>query len=675
MIYLYNSTETDFNHNGLVVLSDSKAAYVDEELNGKYELELEYPIDTQGKWQYLIEGNIIKTSGQLFRIYYKQKTLSGIKVNARHIFYDLLGNFVEILDIGNLNAAGALNGLLSNTEYEHGFSSMSDIDSSDSYTITRQNPVEAILGDKGVIARYGGELVRDNFTIRLLQERGLDRGVLVSYGKNVIGINETLDMNGVVTRLMPIGREGLLLAEKYLDSPLIGNYPYPIVKAVEFLDIETEQELRIAGQNYLSLHEKPEVNYVIDFIELTKTVEYKDYAILETVYLGDTVTVRHAKLNIDLTCKVIRIKRNELTNRIEKVELGSFKPSFTDILSSMNSSITAIGNRQIRDKSDLQTSIDNATLQINSALGGYVLKQNGELLIMDTEDINTAIKVWRWNQGGLGYSGTGYNGPFRTAITADGHIVADFIDTGELNASIVKTGTLTSKTGKLSIGLDNEVLNIGGEIIYNGSTGEVTFGPSVVLTWSNLPGDVANVNDLPEGGGGLDEAQVTTIAKHEMATATIKVDQLKANDVENPLIRLFEAGAIGADGQPSTGNPAIDATYNLLQGIGHSVRFKWNDKNYIGIKDNSVGFYFYYDSTGSTSAKSEVRPDGFYYSGVRVGSPAQDTTLNFKADGTGFTAKVGAAELETWTWTKNASGQIVTMVSSTGRNVTINRGV
>lgn len=167
VISLYNSTETDFSHNGLVVLSDCKSAFVEEELNGKYELELEYPIDRRGKWAYLIEGNILKSDGQLFRIYHKEKTLTGIKVSARHIFYDLLDNFVECCNIGNLNAAGALNAILLSTQYAHGYSSMSDIDISNAYSIDKQNPIEAILGDNGVVAKYGGELVRDNFNLNL----------------------------------------------------------------------------------------------------------------------------------------------------------------------------------------------------------------------------------------------------------------------------------------------------------------------------------------------------------------------------------------------------------------------------------------------------------------------------------------------------------------------------
>ena len=433
---------------------------------------------------------------------------------------------------------------------------MSDIDVSNTYAIDKQNPVDAIMGSDGIISRYGGELVRDNLTIRLYQSRGLDRDVLISYGKNVIGINETIDISSVVTRLMPIGKDGLLLPEKYLDSSLISNYPHPIVKAIEFNNCETTADLRIAGQTYLSQNDKPLVNYKIDFIELTKTVEYANYSILETVYMGDTVTVRHSKLGIDLKFKVIRIRTNALTNRIEEVELGSFKPN---LATSINNAIASLSNQQAQDKSDLQQAIDNATSQINSALGGYVVKRNGELLIMDTEDVSTATKVWRWNEGGLGYSGTGYNGPYRTAITADGHIVADFMDTGSLNASIIKTGTITSKTGKLSIGLDDEVLNIGGKIVYDGATGQVTFAPSVVLSWNNIGDKPAFApSNADNTAGALLGNGFTKIGSNYVYTGTLTAEQINAIAINGITITAVDELAIRGHADTNLGvNPKL----------------------------------------------------------------------------------------------------------------------
>ena len=88
-------------------------------LNGKYVLELTHPIDEKDKWQYLIEENIIKADGQLFRIYRTEKNLNYIYVSARHIFYDLLHNFLEDVRPTNLNGTAALNWILTGTQYPH----------------------------------------------------------------------------------------------------------------------------------------------------------------------------------------------------------------------------------------------------------------------------------------------------------------------------------------------------------------------------------------------------------------------------------------------------------------------------------------------------------------------------------------------------------------------------
>lgn len=470
MISIYDSKETDFSKNGLVVLNDCKSFFTTEKLNDEYEVEFEYPLDARSKWQYILEDAIVKNSeGQLFRIYNKNKTLSGVKANARHIFYDLLDNFLEDVRPTNITGAGALDWILNRTQYSHPFVTTGDVGGSGTKYFIRKNPVEAILGKEGIINTWGGELVRDNFTIKLLQARGLDRGVLVSYRKNIQGIEETLDIDGICTRLMPKGKEGLLLTEKYIDSPYINNFSHPKIKFVEFDDIEDEETLRAAAKEYMISNkiDIPIANYKVDFIELSKTEEYKNYAILEKVYLGDTVTIRHSKLGMDLKAKVISIKKNDLTNRIEKIELGSFKDNLS---TAINNSIQEVKKEIEQSATFLEEAINNATNQINNALGGYVIKRNGELLIMDTEDVMTATKVWRWNQGGLGYSSTGYNGPYATAITADGSIVANFINVGVLNAALIKAGILKSFNDKTWLNMEDGTFDFAnGNLAFDGT--------------------------------------------------------------------------------------------------------------------------------------------------------------------------------------------------------------
>lgn len=476
MISVYDSKEIAFTNNGLVVLSDTISCLIVEELNGMYECTLEYPLDSHGKWQYLVEENVIKADGQLFRIYKKVKTLSSVKINARHIFYDLLENMCEDDRLTNEDGARALEWTLDdNCQYPHPFTNTSDLGITEhTRYYARRNPIDIIMNpDDGIIATWGGELVRDNFSISLLQARGASNGVLIAYGKNIQGIEETLDMDDLCTRLMPVGKaaangehepDGLLLPEKYLDSPYLANYPLPKIRIQSFNDIAIAEasncfdpqladighsldadngnlgdnalyftsaltgvepnseywknnafqyalydqsgtfvrggrdfqfatgantvyvkvtdtvenlqsfilslslaertvravnKLRKAGQKYLdSGIDIPKFNYKIDFLELSKTVEYKDFVVLETAEMGDTAIIRHSRLNLDLTAKVIKTTKNKITKRTEKIELGNFLPK---LFASISSSIQGIQQGATQDRVDWQQAIAGGT--------------------------------------------------------------------------------------------------------------------------------------------------------------------------------------------------------------------------------------------------------------------------------------------------------------------------
>ncbi|WP_051623464.1 phage tail spike protein [Clostridium hydrogeniformans] len=468
MIRIYDSKENNFNHNGLGLLKDTLICEVYEELNSLYEMYLEYPIYGM-KASLIKEENIIKAStpqgNQLFRIYKVVKDLNVLKAYARHIFYDLADNFIEDTFIQGQNGAGALDQILSKTQYLHSFRGMSSISKINNSYFERKNIVEALLdiGEENCyLNKWGGEVVRDNFDIKFYTQRGDDRGVTIGYGKNLLGIEEELDISTVATRIIPQGAEGLLLPEKYVDSPYINNYIHPKIRKVEFNNIKAQKEGKEQqDKEALPLEEAynalrrgtkllydldkidiPKVNYKIDFLELSKTEEYKDYKILERVLLGDTVTIKHSKMDIDIKAKVIKYKWNSILNKYEELELGNFKNSFVDVVSKIESKIKS--ELEALETSVLDKAKDKATELINSGLGGYVLKNRDEILIMDTDNINTATKVWRWNKNGLGYSSTGYNGKFGLAMTSDGSIVADFITVGVLNGLLLKAGSVKS---------------------------------------------------------------------------------------------------------------------------------------------------------------------------------------------------------------------------------------
>lgn len=363
MINIYNSTETNFKHNGLAILDNCITCEVEEELNGFYGLELEYPIfDTKSK--YLIEDNIIKASTptglQLFRIYRKVKNVSTITVYARHIFYDLVDNFIESYRTGNVDGNTALKGILVNTQYPNNFKAYSNISNiADAYYV-RKNPVEALIGDNNnsFINRWGGELKRDNFNISILNSIGKDNGVTIAYGKNLLGIEEDLDMSEVVTRIMPTGLDDkdntVILPEKYIDSLLVNSYPKPKIKHLHFGEIKVNPEENITLEDVQRmLREKvqelyqqqidiPNVNYTVDFVELSKTEEYKNYKVLETVHLGDVILVKHKKLGIDIKQKVIKYKWDSILGKYLEIELGNFKDNLSADINNLSNSIEEV---------------------------------------------------------------------------------------------------------------------------------------------------------------------------------------------------------------------------------------------------------------------------------------------------------------------------------------------
>lgn len=473
IISVYDRLETAFTDNG-VVLSDVVSCEIEEVLNGKYTLELEHPIDEKGKWELLVEENVIKADGQLFRIHKAGKELDYIKVYARHIFYDLLSNFLEDVRPTNLNGAAAIDWVLTGTQYAHPFTGTSDITGTNTAYFIRKNPVEAILGPDGLCERWNAELERDNFQIRLWEARGEDKGAHIVYGKNLLGIEIDSNYDDIATRLMPVGAEELTLPEKYVDSPLINNYTFPRVKTVrlpigvnsETTEEQAYQQMRDHCNELYSVNkiDLPYESIKVDMVLLENTEEYKNFSNLIKVELGDVVGCTDNPLNVTFSAKAVRVKKDVLSNRNVEIELGQIKRSYTNTLSTV---IKNMSYELVNTKSDLQQSIENATNLLTSALGGYVLKRAGELLIMDTEDPTTATKVWRWNLNGLGYSDNGINGPYELAMTIDGVINADFIATGTLSASLVKTGVLSSHDNSIWINLDANTFNFNDQLYWD----------------------------------------------------------------------------------------------------------------------------------------------------------------------------------------------------------------
>ena len=329
MITIHEKTAKTFDTFGLGALVPSHCV-VEEELNGAYELELKHPYDDGGKWKRIERGRILYASTprgmQPFRIYYVKPTMKEITVNARHIFYDLLDNQCE--PISHSGTAGvALAALQAAFAYPMPFIFDTDISLTGTLATGRMNPVQALLSDDdeatSFVKGYGGELLRDGFRVSVKAALGQDRGVSIRYGKNLVGLAVTEDESNVKTRIVCYGKNG----SATLDSPHLGDYIYPKIYTLED-ENKTLSEVQEEAQALLDGGcDIPSINIKVDFVALEKTVEYREYAVLEEVFLGDMVTVINTKMGFRKQAKVISYEWDCLLEQYNEVELGDFIPT------------------------------------------------------------------------------------------------------------------------------------------------------------------------------------------------------------------------------------------------------------------------------------------------------------------------------------------------------------
>ena len=329
MITIHEKTAQTFETLGLGALVPN-SCIVTEELNGAYELELKHPYDEGGKWQRLERGRILYASTprgkQPFRIYYVKPTMDAITVNARHIFYDLLDNQCKPITHSG-TAEAALTALQAAFAYPMPFSFDTDISLTGTLATGRMNPVQALLSDDdettSFVKDYGGELLRDGFRVSLRAALGQDRGVSIRYGKNLVGLEVTEDESEVKTRIICYGKNGSVT----LESPHLGDYIYPKIYTLED-ENKTLSEVQEEAQALLDGGcDIPSINIKVDFVALEKTVEYREYAVLEEVFLGDMVTVINTKMGFRKQAKVISYEWDCLLEQYNDVELGDFIPT------------------------------------------------------------------------------------------------------------------------------------------------------------------------------------------------------------------------------------------------------------------------------------------------------------------------------------------------------------
>ena len=428
LIRLYEQNTTNFANNGLTILQPISCKIKRNLQEYTYQLEMTHLLNDKGMM--LVEDRIIGFKDQFFRISSIRKNLKEVNIVANHVFFDLNKNFIEDINIKDKTGSMALSQILNGTSYKHSFTATSDIDTVASSRMVRKNVVTALIGDidNSFINRWGGELDIDGFSFKLNKQIGKDDGYTIKYGKNLTGLDLQLNMLEVVTRIRPVGFDGIEIEDLYVDSPYINNYALPIIKEIKYENVkwtgspnyeeredddsyiyenlsDAQAKLVELATNEFTVNEidLPQTTINIEFIELSKTEEYEHLKFLQNINIGDTVHVYHKALDINLKSRCIEYVYDCILNKYETITLGSYTKNFFSKTENTNNKVD---NNDIDIEYSgivndiLQQTQDHLNNAITQAMGGYVYKTNNALYIMDTDDISTAQKIGVWNRNG-----------------------------------------------------------------------------------------------------------------------------------------------------------------------------------------------------------------------------------------------------------------------------------
>lgn len=499
---LFPADATTFDNQGLGSIVDAVSCNVHEVLNGEFEMEMQYPI-TGMQYKNLQNRRIIYSKHdpysdpQPFRIYRITRPMNGIiSIYARHVSYDLAGIPVGVFDANN--AQSAMQGLKNNSLVANPFLFETTMPTVANFSCQYPQPCRNLLGGQegSILDVYGGEYEWDEWTVHLQSRRGLDNGVRITYGKNLIDIEQDENIANMKTGIVPywINSEN---GEVIYSSPQIiqapGEFNFSSVVPVDFGDKfesqPTPEQLADAGQQYVTNNKigVPTVSIDLSFAQLEQYSLYESTEALERVRIGDTIHVFFAQLGINVSSRIVETNYDPILNRYNSVSVGSVRANIAGTIADQQQQIDDLTQNPTLS-SAFKKAVASLTQTILGAKGGSVrfldTDADGEpdtLYIADDPDPSKAQKVWRFNYEGWGASENGYNGPFEIGATLNDGIVANFITVGVLNGDLIQTGTIQSPNGRMTINLDQGKFSTWGissltgeEIIFNFNNGTIT---------------------------------------------------------------------------------------------------------------------------------------------------------------------------------------------------------
>ncbi|EOS7684254.1 phage tail protein [Enterococcus hirae] len=477
---IYSPTETDFSTNGLGILKDCTRCEIYEVANGKYELELEYPLGTRFD-EYFENDYQIKAKPndqEEYHIFFIDDKdidtfLNTVTIYAQSRTNRLGRRAVTFAEVDSKTGREAISIIETKMDKKSDIRLYSDITAVSSTIFEARNVLNCIAGEQGSLLQYwGGEIKREPFKLSLLKRRGRNNVGTIRYGKDMSGLKVKLDWTGIKTRIIPyadpqseVGTTNRIYGSP-VDSAYINNYPDVYTEHVQFTEEQGVKDIKslnkIAKNYFKTINpgcDKPKVSITVEFDKLTDSEEAKEFAKIRNYGLFDTFKIYHKKYNIYLESKVSGLQYDSLSEKTLKLEAGDIQVAFyqqqaVTIQDKLKDYAT---NNYMSDFNDYVSSMITG----QGSAGGYVVlwpkEKPSNIFIMDNPDLEKAREVLRMNKNGIAFSKKGWRGPFNSAWTLDSIFNANFIQTGLIKADIFQNSF--NKTGDV-LKLVNGLLQI-----------------------------------------------------------------------------------------------------------------------------------------------------------------------------------------------------------------------
>ncbi|HBI1548382.1 TPA: peptidoglycan DD-metalloendopeptidase family protein [Enterococcus faecalis] len=458
---IFKPGEKDFTTNGLGRLIDATRCEITEEANGKYELEMDYPAISRFS-DYFENGYQIKAKPNDLEEYhifeikqtFKDTFTNSIVIYAQSRTYKLGNRQVRLVTVDNRNGAEAMRLIEQNMDEPCDIKLYSDINTASSTVFEARNVLNCIAGEQGSLLQYwGGEIKREPFKLSLLRRRGRDNVGTVRYGKDLKGLTIKFDWQSIVTKVLPFaelqsGADGTSqrIYGNAVKSEYITKYPDVYAQYVQFTEDQGVKDLsslnKVAGKYFTTLYpgsDKPKVSIELEIEKLTDSEEAKEFAKMRNYNLFDTFTVYHKLYDIDIQTKVTEIVYDALAEKTIKITAGDIQVAFYQ----QQSQDFQEAIKTLTKKEYMSGFVDYITDLINGVEGGsirqYPKNRPNTHYYLDTESTDTAKDVIAINNQGIGFSRTGWKGPFRNAWGINGVLNADFIGAGKIKSDIFET--------------------------------------------------------------------------------------------------------------------------------------------------------------------------------------------------------------------------------------------